>query len=165
MKTDNRFASATRSSSGKSSLTFFLLPMKLSSTINTGPRQPTSFQRVKLGEHLLIALRARNASVDLDDVAKLAGERTAARVLHRHATVSLEIYETKIRNRCERHRRAFGRFVNALCFAAFQVFEKLRQRCFSFALKNVIGVGSSSIVLVTYGPPSTISLAKLSWLA
>ena len=30
------------------------------------------FQGVKLGEHLLITLRARHAAVDLDDVAKLA---------------------------------------------------------------------------------------------
>ena len=36
-----RFCQST--STGKSCLTFFLLPMKLSSTINTGPRQPRRF--------------------------------------------------------------------------------------------------------------------------
>ena len=102
-----------------------MLPMKLSSTMNSGPRQPRRFQRVKLGEHLLVALRARNASVDLDDVAELARERTAARVLHRHATVFLQIDETEVGNGRERQRRAFRCFVNAFSLAAFKIDERI----------------------------------------
>src|SRR5882672_1157716 len=56
-------------------------------------------QRVKFGENLLIALCAWNAAVNLYDVAELAIEWTAARVLHGHVAVLREFGQPEIRNR------------------------------------------------------------------
>jgi hypothetical protein len=46
-------------------------------------------------DHLLVASWCAVSAVDLDDVAKLARERTAARVLHGHATVFLQFTNPK----------------------------------------------------------------------
>src|SRR5262245_24158616 len=53
-------------------------------------------ERVQLSQHLLIALRAGGAAIDLDDVAELALEGTAARVLDRHRAVASEVGEMEI---------------------------------------------------------------------
>jgi hypothetical protein len=45
-------------------------------------------ERVQLLQHLLIGLGARNAAVELDDVAELAIERAAARELHANMEIN-----------------------------------------------------------------------------
>src|SRR5215211_7748317 len=50
-------------------------------------------QRVQLGQHLLVRLRARHAAVYFDDVAELALERAAARILDAHRAVALKLRE------------------------------------------------------------------------
>ena len=59
---------------------------------------PNPHQRVQLGENLLITLRAWDATIDLDDVAELTIEWTAARVLHGHVAVLLKFGQREIRN-------------------------------------------------------------------
>src|ERR1051325_4735051 len=105
-----------------------------------GAAPAEGFERVELGENLLIALRARNPPVDFDDVAELAGEGTAARILDGHRAVTLEVRETKIGNWRRGKCRAFGGLIDPLGFSAGQVSNKLRQRLFSFAPKDVVGV-------------------------
>src|SRR6266403_3544871 len=95
-------------------------------------------QSIEFSQHLRVALGARDAAVDFNDVAKLAVEGTTARVLDRHRTVTLHVCEMKIRNRGHRKRRLFCRLVGSLGCSAFQVFEKLRHRGFRFADKNVV---------------------------
>src|SRR6266550_8508660 len=56
-------------------------------------------ERVELGQHLGIRLGARHAAVQFDDVAELAGERTAARILQPDVEVMLELQEVKTRDR------------------------------------------------------------------
>ena len=67
---------------GSRRLTFFLLPMKLSSTMKTVPRHPRRKSASKLRQHLLIAFCARYAPVNLDDVTEFTVEGAAARILN-----------------------------------------------------------------------------------
>src|SRR5689334_23465795 len=53
----------------------------------------------------------RSAAVDLDDVAKLARERTAARVLNRHRAVALHVREMKVGHRRGGQWRTLGSLV------------------------------------------------------
>src|SRR5215510_8193254 len=53
-------------------------------------------ERVQLGQHLLIALRAWDATIDLDDVAELALEWAAARVLDRHRAVASDVGQIEV---------------------------------------------------------------------
>src|SRR5208337_828817 len=62
---------------GSNCLTFFLFPMKLSSTRNTDPPLVT-MQLLQLSNHLSRGLRPGLAPVYLDDVAELAVERAPA---------------------------------------------------------------------------------------
>jgi hypothetical protein len=62
-----------QSADRSSRLTWRLLPMKLSSTMNTIPANQSA-RAHPTGQHLLITLRARHAAIDLDDVAELALE-------------------------------------------------------------------------------------------
>ena len=105
-----------------------------------GPSPSQRLERVEFGEHLLIALGSRHAPVNLDDVAKLARERTAPRVLDGHCAVTLKIRQVKVGHRRGGEWRPLGGLIRALGFAPGEVFDKLRQSRFSFAEKNVIGI-------------------------
>jgi hypothetical protein len=50
---------------------------------------------LELGNYQVRGLGARNPSLDLDDVAELALERAAARVLHGHGAVISRLNETE----------------------------------------------------------------------
>ena len=76
---------------GRNAFTAFLLPMKLSSTKSSG-RGSRAIERVELGQHLRRRLDPRRAAVELDDVAELAGERTAARELDIQIQVVASLY-------------------------------------------------------------------------
>ena len=56
-------------------------------------------ERIELGQHLRMGLGARRAAVKLDDVAELAGERTAARELHADIEILLELEQIEARDR------------------------------------------------------------------
>jgi hypothetical protein len=54
---------------------------------------------IELGEHLLICFGPRDAAVEFDDVAELAGEWTSPRVLHANIEVLIELQKVEARNR------------------------------------------------------------------
>src|SRR5262247_1909238 len=70
-------------------------------------------ERVQLGHHLLIALRARDAAIDLYDVAELALKGAAARVLDRHRAVASDVGEVEVRYWRRGERRPLGGLVDA----------------------------------------------------
>src|SRR5207244_13307744 len=105
-----------------------------------GPSPTACIKRVKLGQHLLIALGSRHAPVNLDDVAKLARERTAPRVLDGHCAVTLKVRQVKVGHRRGGEWRPLGGLIRSLGLAAGEGCNELRQRRFSFAEKNVIGM-------------------------
>src|SRR5438876_2632659 len=104
-----------------------------------GPSPSQRLQRVKFGEHLLIALGSRHAPVNLDDVAKLARERTAPRVLDGHGAVTPKIRQVKVGQGRGGEWRSFGGLVRSLGLALGEVFNELRQSSLRFAEKSVIG--------------------------
>ena len=59
-------------------------------------------ERLQLGEDLVVGLGARHAAVQLDDVAELAGERAAARILHADVEILLELQQVVARQRALR---------------------------------------------------------------
>ena len=58
-----------------------------------------AIERVQLGQHLIIGLGPRHTSVELDDVAEFAGERTAAGELHADREVMFEFEQIEPRDR------------------------------------------------------------------
>ena len=98
-------------------------------------------ERVQLGQHLLIALRARDAAIDLDDVAELALEGAAARVLDRHRAVASEVGELEVGDGRRGERRPLGGLVDAFGVAALEVANELRQGRLGLAEEDVIGLG------------------------
>src|ERR1043166_4646374 len=70
-------------------------------------------QRVQFREHLLVRLRARHAPVDFDDVAELAVERAAARILHAHRAVAREFGQPEIGDGRGAERRSLRGLINA----------------------------------------------------
>src|SRR5262249_30372667 len=54
---------------------------------------------VQLGQHLIIGLGPRHTSVELDDVAEFAGERTAAGELHADGEIIFELEQVEPRGR------------------------------------------------------------------
>src|SRR5256714_11202745 len=98
-------------------------------------------QRVEFREHLLVGLRARHTPVDFDDVAELATERAAARVLHAHRAVALRVREPEVGRGRQRERRFLGRLVDAPRLSAFEASEELRQRRLGLADEDVVCVG------------------------
>ena len=48
-------------------------------------------ERLQLGENLIVGLGARYAAVELDDVAELAGERAATRILYANEELMIEL--------------------------------------------------------------------------
>src|SRR5262249_21220727 len=98
-------------------------------------------QRVQLGQRLLIALRAGDAAIDLDDVAELALKGTAARVLDRHRAVASEVCNMKVRYGRRGERRPLGGLVDAFRDAALEVANELRQGRLRLAEEDVIDLG------------------------
>ena len=90
---------------------------------------------------MLIALSARHAAVNLDDVAELARKGTAARILHGHRAVTLKVGKMKVGHRRGRERRALRRLIRSFGLAPGEIRNELRQRCFSLAEKDVVGIG------------------------
>src|SRR3954454_14790521 len=60
----------------------FLIPDEIVVNNKDCPAPAKISQSIKLGQYLLIALGARDPSVDFNDVAELARERTSARILN-----------------------------------------------------------------------------------
>src|SRR3954452_5313336 len=56
-------------------------------------------ERIELDQDLRVRFGPRNASVELDDVAELAGKRTAAGILHAEIEVVLEFEQVETRHR------------------------------------------------------------------
>ncbi len=56
-------------------------------------------ERIEFAKYLIVRLGARRAAIELDDVAELAGERTAARELHADVEIMLEFQEIEARHR------------------------------------------------------------------
>src|SRR5581483_8111696 len=56
-------------------------------------------ERLEFGENLIVRFGTRRAAVQLDDVAELAGKRTAARELHADIEILLEFQEIEARYR------------------------------------------------------------------
>ena len=73
-----------------SALAFFLLPMKLSSTMKARMK-PDSAHVVQFGDELVRVLHARPTAEDHDDVAELALKRTSARELQRPGRVAIDL--------------------------------------------------------------------------
>ena len=86
----------------RTSLIAFLLPIRLSSTMKT-IRQLAGAQGFELGDDLAAGLEARAPAEDHDDVAELAGERAAARELHRAEGVPLHLEKVEARRRDPGH--------------------------------------------------------------
>ena len=59
-------------------------------------------ERLQLGENLIVGLGARHAAIQLDDVAELAGERAAARILHADVEIVIELEQIVTRHRALR---------------------------------------------------------------
>src|SRR5215813_12287268 len=97
-------------------------------------------ERVQLGQHLLIALRAWDAAIDLDDVAELALKGTAARVLDRHRAVASEVGEMEVRYGRRGERRPLGGLVDAFRDAALEVANELRQSRLCLSEENVVSL-------------------------
>src|SRR5262249_61882710 len=95
---------------------------------------------VHRGQHLLIAMRAGDAALDLDDVAELALGGTAARVLDRHRAVAPEVGEVEVRDGRSGERRPLGSLVDAFGDAALEVANELRQGGLGLAEEDVIGL-------------------------
>ncbi len=53
----------------------------------------------QFGQHLIVRLGTRRAAIELDDVAKFAGERATARELHADIQILLELQEVEARDR------------------------------------------------------------------
>src|SRR6266850_972389 len=47
-------------------------------------------ERLQLGEYLIVGLGARHATIQLDNIAELAGERAATRILHADEEIMIE---------------------------------------------------------------------------
>src|SRR5262245_18068222 len=97
-------------------------------------------ERVQFGQHLLIALRAWDEAIDLDDVAKLALKGTAARVLDGHRAVASEVGEMEVRYGRRGERRPLGGLIDAFRDAALNVANELRQGRLGLADEDVIGL-------------------------
>src|SRR5712691_6995487 len=59
-------------------------------------------ERLQFGENLIVSLGARHATIQLDDIAELAGERAAARILHADDEMVIELDQIVTRHRALR---------------------------------------------------------------
>ena len=129
----------TRVSSCASCKACFELPMKLSSTMKTSLRQPSSRSVSSSAISCADVFDAGLAPVDRDDVAELALERAAARELHRHRRVLVPAQQIEARNRAARHVRLVGNAVDGARGALFESRGDTGEDFFGFADQHVIG--------------------------
>src|SRR5215471_17000745 len=59
-------------------------------------------ERLQLSENLIVGLGARHATIQLDNIAKLAGERAATRILHANEKIVIEVDQIVARHRALR---------------------------------------------------------------
>ena len=97
-------------------------------------------QLVELGQHLRDGFRARTASIDFDDVAELAVERAAARVLHRHGAVALHPDQTQVGQRAARHGGPLGGLVHGTRRALLQVASQFVHQVLGLADHHMVGM-------------------------
>src|SRR5882672_11784340 len=77
-------------------------------------------ERLQFGENLIVSLGARHATIQLDDIAELAGERAATRILHADEKIVIELDQIVTRHRALRNvDLEFLGDENALALAAF----------------------------------------------
>ena len=67
-------------------------------TESTYRANESDFQAIKFRQHLFSRFGARNAAIELDNVAELAIERTSARELHSYLEVLFEFQEIEARS-------------------------------------------------------------------
>ncbi len=94
---------------------------------------------IEFGEHLGDGLGARLAAVDLDDVAELAVEGTAARVLHGHGAVAIHFDEAEVGQRADAHGGTLCGFVYGLGATDGEIVGQGSDECFCFADDDVVG--------------------------
>ena len=94
---------------------------------------------IELREHLGAGFSARHASVELDDVAELACEWTAARELHPNVKVVIELQEIEAR-----YRRLGNVGLKFLCFE--QPFARARLPGFHEFVDNALGFAEDTEV-------------------
>src|SRR5258707_13732201 len=77
-------------------------------------------ERLQFGENLIVSLGARHATIQLDDIEELAGERAAARILHADEEIVIELDQIITRHRALRDvGLEFLGDEHTLAFAAF----------------------------------------------
>src|SRR5258707_12646734 len=87
-------------------------------------------ERLQFGENLIVSLGARHATIQLDDIAELAGERAAARILHADEEIVIELDQIVTRHRALRDvDLEFLGDEHTLAFAAFQAAMKCTMIC------------------------------------
>ena len=99
--------------------------------------------RVKLiefGHHLRRRFHPRFAAIDLDDVAKFAIERAAARILDGHGAVIFRVDQIEIRQRRGVQSRQLRGLVKRLGGSAFEIGRESGDQFLGFADHNVIGI-------------------------
>src|SRR5262249_13857335 len=98
-------------------------------------------ERLKLRQHLFICLRARNAPVELDDVAKFTIERTTAGKLDANIPVMLHLEQIKAWNRSLRYVSAeFLGFEQPCCGPARPCLDELLDGVFGLPQHAEIGI-------------------------
>src|ERR1700732_2965560 len=77
-------------------------------------------ERLQFGQNLIVSLGARHATIQFDDIAELAGERAAARILHAYEEIVIELDQIVTRHRALRDvDLEFLGDEHTLAFAAF----------------------------------------------
>src|SRR5262245_64556543 len=97
-------------------------------------------ERIQFGHYLLITLRARNAAIDLDDVAELALKRTAARVLDRHRAIASEVNQLEVGDGRRGECRPLGSLIDALRLPTLEVADELWQGHLGLAEEDMVGL-------------------------
>src|SRR6202047_2834931 len=91
-------------------------------------------ERLQLGENLIVGLGARHATIQLDDIAELAGERAAARILYADEEIVIEFDQIVTRHRALRDvDLEFLGGEHTLAFAAFPGGDEVRHDVLSLA--------------------------------
>jgi hypothetical protein len=99
-----------------------------------------AIERVELGKHLRVGLGARHPPVKLDDVAKLAGERAAARELHADVEIVVEFQQIEARDRRLGHvDLKFLRLELSFARARFPGFDEFADDVLGFAEDAKVG--------------------------
>ena len=116
---------------------------------------------VELGQHLRRRLGARHAAIELDDVAELAGERTAARELHADIEIIVELQQIEARDRRLGHvDREFGRLEDAFARARIPGGDEVVDDGFGLAENWKLALANAMGTEVTPGPPIATGLPR-----